>query len=200
MQRAKRIIDQITEAPVAAALPAQPPAIHQTVQKSDPVLSKDFINYLKAVENRGKAGFKNGRWFPHNDPSGGFNVGYGHHLQSDEEYRRIAKSGLTDQQVEQLLAQDILDAKKKVDDYIRKKYKVNLRLTPDQYHMLIDYVFNLGGLESFPKMVDAVLRSDKDKMKQEYKRTAVLNGKKKELTGRNTAFAQQFLASNESLA
>jgi len=49
-------------------------------------------------------------------------------------------------------------------------------------------------------MVDAVLRSDKDKMKQEYKRTAVLNGKKKELTGRNTAFAQKFLASNESLA
>lgn len=200
MQRAKRIIDQITEAPVAAALPAQPPAIHQTVQKSDPILSKDFIDYLKAVENRGKVGFKNGRWFPHKDPSGGFNVGYGHHLQSDEEYNRIAKTGLTDQQVEQLLAQDILNAKKKVDDYIRKKYKVNLRLTPDQYHMLIDYVFNLGGLESFPKMVDAVLRSDKSKMKQEYKRTAVLNGKKKELTGRNTAFAQKFLASNESLA
>jgi len=190
MQRAKRFIDKVIEA--QPALPPTPPAIHQTVQKTSPVVTQDFIDYLKKVENGNNVGLKSGRWYPHKDPSGGFNIGYGHHL-SQAEYLNFSKTGATDKQVNDLLVQDIHNAKQKVDDYIRKHYKVNLQLTPKQYQMLIDYVFNIGGLGSFPKMVDAVLRSDRGTMKKEYKRSAVINGKRQELTGRNQAYAQKFL-------
>jgi hypothetical protein len=37
-------------------------------------------------------------------------------------------------------------------------------------------------------------------MKREYKRFGVINGKRKELTGRNTMFSNKFLAQAESLA
>ncbi len=66
--------------------------------------------------------------------------------------------------------------------------------------MLIDYVFNIGSLDGFPKMVDAVIRSNKDIMNKEYKRTGIIRGKKQELTGRNTMFANKFLAQAESIA
>lgn len=207
MQRAKRIISQIVEAPQpaipakqVASLTKQPAAIHRSVQRTNSVLSQDFLDYIKKVENGNKAGFKNGRWYPHKDPSGGYNVGYGHHFQDESTYAKVLKNGLSDQEVEDLLVQDILSAQKSVHDYIKKRYKVNLALTPQQEQMLIDYVFNIGSLNSFPEMVDAVLRSDKEKMKREYKRFGVINGKRKELTGRNTMFSNKFLAQAESLA
>lgn len=164
------------------------------------MLSQDFVDYLKTVENGSKAGYKNGRWFPHADPSGGYNIGYGHHLQSTEEYNQLVKTGLSNDQVNDLLAKDVFSAQKTVDDYIQRRYKVKLHLEPKQYQMLIDYVFNIGNLGGFPKMVDAVIRSDKDGMNKEYKRTGVIRGKKKELTGRNTMFANKFLAQAESIA
>jgi GH24 family phage-related lysozyme (muramidase) len=208
MQRAKKFIDQVVEAqpePIVLAKAvqrpaAERPAIHKTAPKTDPVLSQDFIDYLKRVENREKAGFKNGRWFPHSDPSGGYNVGYGHHIQSNAEYNQLLKTGLSDAQVMDLLTQDILDAKEKVDEYVKKRYGVRLYLEPKQYQMLIDYIFNIGNLEGFPKMADAVVRSNLAAMKKEYKRTGIVRGKRKELTARNTEFANKFLAQSESIA
>ncbi len=207
MQRAKRIISQIVEAPQpaipakqVASLTKQPAAIHRSVQRANPVLSQDFLDYIKKAENGNNVGLKNGRWYPHKDPSGGYNVGYGHHFQDENTYLKALKNGLSNQEVEDLLVQDILAAQKGVHDYIKKRYKVNLALTPQQEQMLIDYVFNIGSLDSFPEMTDAVLRSDKGKMKREYKRTGVVNGKRKELTGRNVMFANKFLAQAESLA
>ena len=70
----------------------------------------------------------------------------------------------------------------------------------DQYQMLIDYIFNIGNLEGFPKMADAVVRSNLAAMKKEYKRTGIVRGKRKELTARNTEFANKFLAQSESIA
>ena len=207
MQRAKQIISQIVEAPQPATpvkqvarLTQQPAAIHQSFQRTNQVLSQDFVDYLKTVENGSKVGYKNGKWFPHADPSGGYNIGYGHHLQSTEEYNQLVKTGLSNDQVNDLLAKDVFSAQKTVDDYIQRRYKVKLHLEPKQYQMLIDYVFNIGNLDGFPKMVDAVIRSDKDGMNKEYKRTGIIRGKKKELTGRNTMFANKFLAQAESIA
>lgn len=57
------------------------------------------------MENPQRIGWDKTRklWFPHKDPSGGFNIGYGHHLQSDEEYRRYKAKGLSNEEVEKLL-------------------------------------------------------------------------------------------------
>ena len=206
MQRVKKVIDQIVEAP-QPALPAKqavrphvtPPAIQRAAQPSSSFITQDYLDYIKTAENRSRVGFEKGRWYPHKDPSGGWNVGYGHHL-TDSEYQSISKYGLSNQEVENFLIQDLMAAHRKVHDYITKKYGVKLHLTPKQDQMLVDYVFNLGSLSSFPKMVDAIVRSDREKMGKEYKRSAVINGKRKEITGRNTQFANKFLSQAESLA
>ena len=55
--------------------------------------------------------------------------------------------------------------------------------------MLTDFAFNLGGLNKFPKFVDAVLRNKWDIVKKEYQRGS--GGKL--LKGRNSAFYDRFL-------
>ena len=62
----------------------------------------------------------------------------------------------------------------------------------------MDYAFNLGGVQSFPNMVDAVVRNDTKRMRGEYERSAVIGGKKQKLTNRNAMFASTFL--REALA
>lgn len=159
------------------------------------VITPEFLSYIRGVENQQKVGWDKTRklWFPHKDPSGGFNIGYGHHFQSDEDYQRYKVHGLSNDGVEKLLVQDILAARKVIHQYIQRRYKVNLQLTPKQEQMLIDYVFNSGGLDKFPKMVDAVLRSDNEKMHKEYKRFATIGGQQRELAGRNQQFVANFM-------
>ena len=207
MQRAKQVIDRLVEAPALQqanpALPAnarvQQAIVRQAEPKTGGVVTPEFLGYIRGVENPQRVGWDKTRklWFPHKDPSGGFNIGYGHHFQSMEDYQRYKTSGMSNEGVEKLLVQDILAARKVIQKYIQRRYKVNLQLTPHQEQMLIDYVFNSGGLEKFPKMVDAVLRSDKEKMRKEYKRFAKIGGQKKELAGRNQQFASNFMRESQ---
>lgn len=206
MQRARHIINRLCEAPGLQAT-VQPTQQRQVIvrpaePKADGVITQEFLSYIKGVENPQRIGWDKTkkRWFPHKDPSGGFNIGYGHHFQSNEEYARYKEKGMSNSEVEALLVQDIVSARKTVQNYIQRRYRVNIQLTPHQEQMLVDYVFNSGGLEKFPKMVDAILRFDKDKMRQEYKRFATIGGAKKELTGRNQQFAANFMRESSHVA
>ena len=60
--------------------------------------------------------------------------------------------------------------------------------------MLIDFQFNLGGLEKFPKFTDAVFKNDTDTMMKEYKRffQDPESGEMKPLEGRNKDFNEFF--------
>lgn len=165
---------------VDAAKVASQPSITQSVQKS----VGSFIDYIKRVENQGKAGFdaKKNLWFPHKSFEGGSDtIGYGHKLQKGEDY----SSGITDAQAQELLKIDLSKAKQQV-----YKELGGVKLTPQQEEMFIDFVFNMGTLKKFPKFTQAVLKNDLEGMKDQYKRYA--GGK--ELKGRNAEFLKRFLS------
>jgi 8-oxo-dGTP diphosphatase len=187
----KQVIDSIKKrSKIKEVMDTPPPTIHRSIE----VIDKDFVNYIKKVENGSKVGFKNGTWTPHQSPEGGNpTVGYGHKIQKGEEGML---KGISDKQAEDLLVQDLLKAKHQVHDDIQHMFSgVKLQLAPQQEQMLIDFAFNLGNIRGFPKFVRAVLDKDWNTVKREYKRTYKNSaGERKEL-GRNKDFAQKFLSS-----
>jgi len=160
--------------------PTDQPSITQSVQKS----VGSFIDYIKKVENQGKAGYNAEKklWFPHASFEGGSDtIGYGHKIQKGEDFSK----GITDAQAEDLLKKDLAAAKQKVYRELG-----NIKLTPQQEEMFIDFVFHMGTLSKFPKFTQAALKNDLEGMKAQYKRYA--GGK--ELKGRNSEFLKRFLA------
>jgi GH24 family phage-related lysozyme (muramidase) len=167
-----------------AAKPVTPsPAITQTAQKSTSVVNSSFVDYIKRVENSGKAGYDKNKklWFPHKSFEGGSDtIGYGHKIQSGEDFSK----GITDAQAEDLLKKDL----QKAQDQVKKELG-GQQISQKQMEMFVDFVFNMGTLKKFPKFTQAALKNDVEAMKGQYKRFA--GGK--ELKGRNAAFLQRFL-------
>lgn len=169
-----------------------PPAIHQ---RSASETVDDFSSYIKSVENGRKVGYDKNKklWFPHKSFEGGMpTIGYGHKVKDNHELE-VYKNGISDSKVNNLLLNDLMIANKMVREYIKRKYKVNLVLSQKQNEILVDYAFNLGGLDKFPKFVDAVLKNRWDIARNEYIRKS--GGK--ELTGRNKAFYNRYLRLEE---
>ena len=162
----------------------QPPAIHVQHQEFSP----DFVGYMKDVENSIHKGFdkKKQLWFPYKDASG-WHIAYGHKLEKNEIV--YYKKGINQNDADKLLTHDLRLAKIRVHDYVKETYKVDIMLSKKQEEMLMDFAFNLGGLDKFPKFVDAVLRNKTDVIKKEY----IRNFAGKELVGRNQAFFNRFL-------
>ena len=155
-------------------------AITQSVQKS----VGSFMDYIKKVENQGKVGYNAEKklWFPHKSFEGGSDtIGYGHKIQKGEDFSK----GITDAQAESLLNTDLAKAKQQV-----YKELGGVKLTPQQEEMFVDFVFNMGTLNKFPKFTEFALKNDLEGMKSQYKRYA--GGK--ELKGRNSEFLKRFLA------
>ena len=180
----KRIVQEIM-----GDLPPIPAPEIQKVSIND--LSIDFVNYIKSVENDKRVGYDDSKklWFPHKSFEGGMpTIGYGHKIKDDVELETY-NNGISDSKVNNFLLNDLIIANKHVQEYIEKKYKANFVLSQKQNEILMDYAFNLGGLDKFPKFVDAVLKNQWDIAKKEYIRKS--GGK--ELTGRNNAFYNRYL-------
>jgi GH24 family phage-related lysozyme (muramidase)/GNAT superfamily N-acetyltransferase len=163
-------------------------------QQHEHEFAGDFIEFIKRLENESKVGYdtKKNLWFPHVSPEGGLKtIGYGHKLRKENEF----KNGISEHEVIKLLNQDLNDAKQKVYDYIKRKYNlVNIILNKHQLEMLTELVFNIGSPDKFPKFIDAVLRKDWNKAKQEYKRSYTDSaGNRKELVKRNNLFYDRYL-------
>jgi len=166
-------------------VPINKPAITQTVatKPSDVSLDQSFVDYIKNVENAGKKGYnkKKKLWFPHESFEGGSDtIGYGHKIQKGEDFSK----GITDAQAEALLKRDLEKAKSIVNKEVGGR-----QLSKKQMEMFVDFVFNMGTLNKFPKFTEFALKNDLQGMKAQYKRFA--GGK--ELKGRNSAFLQRFL-------
>ncbi len=172
---------------VKEIMDAPPTDIVQHVSTN--AFSSDFVNYIKTVENSIKKGYnkEHKMWYPYQDPAG-WHIGYGHKIKNNSELEAF-KKGASDSDIQRLLSDDLKIANKLVHDYIKRRYKVDVMLTPSQSEMLTDFSFNLGGLEKFPKFVDAILHNRMDIVKQEY----VRNSGGKDLSGRNKAFYDRFL-------
>lgn len=159
------------------------------IQNQSTRLSQDFIQFIKELENREHRGRKNGKWYPHKSTEGGMpTIGYGHKIHTKTQLKSFLK-GISDADVNRLLIDDLTKAQHKVKEYIQDVYKVNVAMTISQDEMLTEFAFNTGGLEKFPKFVDAVLRSNWDTARKEYKRY----GHGNELTLRNELFFDRYL-------
>ena len=182
MIKLKKIVEEFMIEAIETTPPA-PPAIHAQDQEFSP----DFIKYIKTVENSILAGFdkQNKLWFPYEDIAG-WHIAYGHKLK--ETKISSFEEGISQKEANALLIHDLHLAKIRVHDYIRNTYKADILLSEKQEEMLTDFSFSLGGLEKFPKFVDAVLKEDWDTVKKEYIRSSA----GKELKGRNEAFFNRF--------
>lgn len=150
-----------------------------------------FIEYIKTVENGNKTGFNtsNNRWMPHESIEGGsYIIAYGHKIQKNETY---LMNGITDDEAIILLKNDIYKARIKARVEIDNKYGTGTfeSLPIKHQEMLIDFVFNLGGLRKFPNLTMGIVDNNKHIICKEYKRYS--SGK--ELIGRNKAFHSRFL-------
>ena len=161
--------------------------------------SDQFMDYLKYVENGSKVGWDEDQqlWFPHASPEGGNDtIAYGHKLRDAEVDQ--ANKGLTDDEVEELLIEDLEYATDGAKAILSTHFNEDFNsLSENSQEMLIDFAYNLGsyGLKSFPKFVGAICNNDTETMCAEYKRYYTDGfGAKKELKQRNEEFYKLFLA------
>lgn len=157
-------------------------------------VTQDFMNYIKSLENSIHKGYKKstGRWYPIDDPNGQFKViAYGHKIPSGDENEYA--NGVTDGVAGKLLHNDLESASRKVKSYISSRFG-DVDMTNEQMEMLTDFAFELGGLNAFPKFIEAVVKKDWNTANKEYKRSYVdRQGQRHELTTRNTAFYNRYL-------
>ena len=156
----------------------------------------EFVDYIKRVENGAKLGYTDGFWFPHPSPEGGNDtIGYGHKLLDSEDWM---KEGISDEENERLLYQDIFSASENAAEVINEYGSDNFEDLPQHcQEIFTDFVFNLGsnGLRKFPKFVTATVYGDMDGMREEYKRYyRTPSGEVRELEDRNREFYNLFLA------
>lgn len=162
----------------------------------------EFIAYIKRVENAGKDGWDGKVWMPHGSPEGGTaTLAYGHKLTPREVRTGVLengvpwKSGITDEQANDLLIYDLNEEWDDAAQYIAAKHNANMReLSPARQEMLVDMSFN-PGITIFPKFTKAVVQgnwdpADKNSAVNQYKR--MLNGKE---LGRNKHFYRRYFAS-----
>lgn len=127
-----------------------------------------YEEQLRQLENSVKAGYRGGKWYPHDSvEKGRQTIGYGHKLSGNENYSQ----GLTTAQVLALQKKDLVKHKNIAKSTIDKKYGAGTfdRLPESRKVLLVDYAYN-GVLGQFPKFMEAAVKGDKTGMLKEYKR------------------------------
>ena len=167
------------------------------------VLSENFIQYMKNVENRD---FQFGPM--HESKEGGNpTYGYGHKLTDTEKLEGKIKIGdfeiplenINEENSEKLLVQDL----KKANDILVKTYgEKYISLDPRRKQMLIDFQFNVRNFrekDTFPKFKKALFAGNEQGMIDEHVRGFYPSQKDRDnktnfktLTGRNTDFKSFF--------
>lgn len=152
-------------------------------------LSRDFLDYIMVCENgirKGWYGYQQ-KWFPYDDGSG-LHIAYGHKIKKGENFT----DGITEQQAQSILRSDLREAYEKARVYFEHRGFCITDFSERQVEIVLDFTFN-GCLYSHPKMMNAVATSDFATQRKEYKRYAVLHGKRVEIRDRNTRFFNRYL-------
>lgn len=150
------------------------------------ILTNDFINYMKSVENNALAGWHNGKFYPYYD--GKWNIGYGHQILPGENFTL----GLTIDQATDLLLTDLRKAEQKARVYLKTKGKELHKLSTRDQEIILDFTFNLGNPKKFPKFMRGLLDNDLEIQKKEYKRYTKIGKKRVELSDRNAKFRTRY--------
>lgn len=163
----------------------------------------DIRRRLRETENsksnpHGGWNEERGIWKPHSSPEGGDStIAYGLKLQEDSSnpikrrwVNEVKRKGyLTDEEAEKMLGDLSLsymnEAKKAYNRRIGKDTAWD-ELSPKSQSILTDYQYNVG-LNVFKNLVRGFDSGDIQKIKDNYKRRATINGRSQELTGRNNS-------------
>ncbi len=185
----RQLRTKLMEVPITVNIPPPKPAMvsYSNYYYSQFQPTNDFVDYIARVENSVKAGFKNGKWYPHKSFEGGSDtIAYGHKIQPGENF----SNGITQQQALELLKKDIAVAANNARLIVNKLYGPNSweRLDNTRKEMLVDFAFN-GVLAKFPNFMRGAVLNIPSLMKAEYKRYS----KGRELVDRNSQFAQRYL-------
>ena len=133
-----------------------------------------FMDYLQFVENSYKRGYDmhRGVWIPFKgeDSKGKkekfYTVGYGHTLSKDE-YKQY-KKGVSQEKVDEWLQEDIDEAQRKLDTRYGEEYWYQ-NLHPREKAILLDIEYNVrGGMNSFPKLKEALETGNKTLLLTEF--------------------------------
>ena len=166
--------------------------------KVDDVVLKDknFLNYMKKVENNALANGVKSKLI-HKSPEGGTDtVGFGHKLTAEEVKTNTVYgydlSKLTIPQAEDIFKRDL----QKTNKQLFKKYKDKYAQLDDRRkRMLIDFQFNVRNFNKdsvFPSFKKALFKGDEKGMEKEYKRGFYTKDKVFKSLARNKDFANQF--------
>lgn len=127
-----------------------------------------YEQQLRQLENSIKAGYKGGKWYPHDSvEKGRQTIGYGHKLSGKENYSK----GLTTAQVLALQKKDLVKHTNIAKSMVDNKYGAGTfdKLPESRKVLLVDYAYN-GVLHEFPNFMKATVKGDKAGMLKEYKR------------------------------
>jgi len=162
------------------------------------IVTPTLFNYLISQENhRAKGRNRSCMWFPHKSYEGGLpTLGYGHKFATSQEYDmwlRQYPDGMTQEQIEQLLINDISKHAARGRQYVDSRFGGGVwnKLPQNSKDMLTDMAFN-PGIEEFPTFTGAVVSNDWGLAKQEYSRRSG----DIPLARRNNAFFKTFLQNN----
>ena len=160
-------------------------ALEAIVEERNKKAKASYIEWLKNEENPNQVGYDSDtkKWIPHKSPEGGTKtVGYGYKLtKAEEESQTVTingksvsyKNGLTNDQIDTMLKQEIDTAFKDTKNVFVKKYSEDdwNNLSEDSKYLLTDYSYNvIGGIGKYPSMMEGVKKGDWQKVKKEYKR------------------------------
>lgn len=186
----KKVIDLLNKTRDTIKEMDTPPPMIQSTNS----FSKEFVDYMKSVENLRKSGFYGGKWHPHTSVEGGLpTIAYGHKIKNKAELVKLQK-GISSSAGDRMFMADLEKAKKIVYRDIKSMFGIQIQLSQKQEEILVDYAFTNGSLNGFPKFVSAILNKDWEGASKEYKRS--VGGKE---LGRNQIFFDRYLKDiNES--
>jgi len=155
-----------------------------------------YIDFLMDCENVKRAGWdaELELWFPIESPEGGYEIGYGHKIFED--CTLPYSIGMNNKQVATLMVHDLLKAERAASSYFNRKFGDDTwtSMSLSQREMALDYAYNLGTCQTFPKMMKAIYEKDKPTQRREYKRYwRDTKGDRQELRERNRLFYERYL-------
>ena len=168
----------------AMGLPGYAPMWHEYVRslpKADPDINQ-FVDDLWVNENPNNVGYRNGKYYPHKSPEGGkMTIGPGFKLDSGSHgiNTKIANRGMTKTRLDQEARKIGKQHLKAVDQFINYGQTTNPAdtVSPQIKMGLMDLRHQVGPLNEWSNLRQAVLEGDLDRIKKESTVTWNDNGK-----------------------
>ena len=121
--------------------------------------SEEYMKALMLQENENNAGLRDNKYYPYDSVEGGTpTIGYGHKLTEAEVKAKKYSSGLTKEEVDKLMRNDLNRHKTVAQSSFEKQYgKGSFNKLPNQLKdLVVDYSYTGTGIDKFPSFHKSV--------------------------------------------